>query len=116
MRLSRQHALYSALTFIYTHALDDYVAPIAELISAIITAKQAQQQQQPPTHERGAAASADSQRVMAQPEQTGRGVEASQQRYFGFKLMAYMRCCLQGSTYPPGVCQTIMSFGLMDPV
>lgn len=68
-RLSRKHALYSALTFIYTHALDDYVAPIAELVAAMVA-------------------------------DTAAG--GSAQRHLGFKLLAFLHCCLHGRTFPPG--------------
>ena len=35
MRLSREHALFSALTYVFTHALDDYSAPLAEMVWAL---------------------------------------------------------------------------------
>ena len=35
MRLSREHALFSALTYVFTHALDDYIAPLAEMVWAL---------------------------------------------------------------------------------
>ena len=100
-RLSRQHALYSALTFIYTHALDDYVAPIAELIFAIVRSRQSTGQTgaeqlvatgpaAPPAVVAG---------ITGRPED---GQGASEQHYLGFKLMAYLRCCLQGNAFPPG--------------
>ncbi|KAK9788705.1 hypothetical protein WJX73_001767 [Symbiochloris irregularis] len=76
-RLSRQHALYSALTFIYTHALDDFVAPIAEFVAAISSVQQLDDSD-------------------AAAKDTGSST------HLGFKLLAYLRCCLQGNAFPPG--------------
>ena len=35
VRLSREHALYSALAYLLTQALGDYTAPLAEMVWAL---------------------------------------------------------------------------------
>ena len=102
-RLSRQHALYSALTFIYTHALDDYVAPIAELISAIVSCSKLHKEPHAGTPAQSGATHPAADGSLA-ASTAGREVAGpvSDQQHLGFKLMAYLRCCLQGYTFPPG--------------
>ena len=46
VRLSREHALFSALTYVFTHALDDYIAPLADMVWALAHLGQASDQDQ----------------------------------------------------------------------
>ena len=46
VRLSREHALYSALTYVFTHALDDFTAPLADMVWALARLGEAGEQLQ----------------------------------------------------------------------
>ena len=80
IRLCRQHRLTSALAYLFPRALLDYVAPVAELIVAIATAK---------AEEHGSEAG-----IVQEAQKASRSL--------GFKLLIYLRTNFAGLTFPPG--------------
>lgn len=86
MKLCRTHRLYSALTYVLTRGLGDYIAPAVELLLALAGAS-------------SAAASADA--SAAGGTQAG-PVSSAGQRAAGLKLLVYLRCCLRQQQFPPG--------------
>jgi Golgi CORVET complex core vacuolar protein 8 len=86
VKLCRTHRLYSALTYVLTRGLGDYIAPAVELLLALATA---------PDTDAGADTFA------AGSLQTEPAASAGQEAA-GFKLLVYLRCCLRQQQFPPG--------------
>ena len=84
VKLCRTHRLYSALTYVLTRGLGDYIAPAVELLLALATA---------PSGATDADADADGSSFETAP---------AGQRAAGFKLLVYLRCCLRQEQFPPG--------------
>lgn len=84
VKLCRTHHLYSALTYVLTRGLRDYIAPAVELLLALACA--------PGTAAVADAGSSLDSGLVASPEQ----------RAAGFKLLVYLRCCLRQQQFPPG--------------
>ena len=77
-RLSREHALFSALTYVFTHALGDYNAPLADMGWALA-------------------------HLESQPQGQGQEQDQGQtQAWLAYKALAYLRCSLRGQHFPPG--------------
>lgn len=108
VKLCRTHRLYSALTYVLTRGLDDYVAPAVELLLALATAEASA------PAKNGAASSADPGAASAKSGAAGvsdaehaasdkqQAASNDAQRAAGFKLLVYLRCCLQQQQFPPG--------------
>jgi Golgi CORVET complex core vacuolar protein 8 len=86
VKLCRTHRLYSALTYVLTRGLGDYIAPAVELLLALAIAP-------------SGAADAD---VDAVGSVQTEPVASAGQRAAGFKLLVYLRCCLRQQQFPPG--------------
>lgn len=81
VRLCRQHHLYTALAYLFSRALLDYVAPAAELIVAIASSRTAEQH--------------------SIESEEGLEVRALTKK-LAYKLLVYLRTCFAGLSYPPG--------------
>ncbi len=80
VKLCRKHRLYSALIYILTRGLDDFVAPAVELLLAL----------------------ADTAKTPALAGGAGADEQATAAHAAGFKLLVYLRCCLRQQGFPPG--------------
>lgn len=80
VKLCRKHRLYSALIYILTRGLDDFVAPAVELLLAL----------------------ADTAKTPALAGAAGADEQATAAHAAGFKLLVYLRCCLRQQGFPPG--------------
>lgn len=72
MTLCRRHGLYDGIIYVHTRAMNDYIAPIQELM---VTLREALQSGRPLTDD---------------------------QVLLGNKLLVYISCCLAGRAYPHG--------------
>ena len=79
VKLCRQHRLLSALSYILNRGLNDFVSPAAELLLAMLSVPE-----QPASADAAGAASTHPREAAA------------------CKLLAYLRCCFRGETFPPG--------------
>ena len=88
LKLCREHRLLSALVYMFTRGLQDYIAPAVELLMAQLT-----DSIEATTGGAEANTAAKPASVGAADPRTGAD---------GYKLLVYLRCCLRGQQFPPG--------------
>ena len=89
LKLCRKHRLLSALVYMFTRGLQDYIAPAVELLMAQLTVSI-----------EASTASAEDHHT-AKPTNVS-AVTDSRSGADGYKLLVYVRCCLRGQQFPPG--------------
>lgn len=87
LKLCREHRLFSALIYMFTRGLSDYVAPAVELLLALAFAL-------PPSATDSSALHSGAHPT---PDPSERNAKA-----FGYTLLVYLRCCMRGQQFPPG--------------
>lgn len=97
-----RHRLFAALIHIFTRALQDHQTPAALLLVAAAAAAEAEAQAATAEGADGQAGAA------ALQADTGVGeaaalLSARDSLRLGYKLLVYLRCCLLGRNYPPGM-------------
>lgn len=99
VKLCRSHRLYSALTYVLTRGLDDYVAPAVELLLALADTPASLPAGEADAASAVAGGAADAATTCGAD---AAGVAADAARAAGFKLLVYLRCCLRRQQFPPG--------------
>ena len=105
LKLCRKHRLLSALVYMFTRGLQDFIAPAVELLMAQLTESicAGTQQHDTPAGTTAASAGEADDTSSAGPGTVGESLPAASRRGAdGYKLLVYLRCCLRGQQFPPG--------------
>lgn len=100
LKLCRKHRLLSALVYMFTRGLQDFIAPAVELLMAQVTEPSDASAQ--PLNSPAAIADAADAGTAEQGSESKAAPLSSRRGADGYKLLVYLRCCLQGQQFPPG--------------
>ncbi len=107
-----RHRLFAALIAIFTRALRDHQTPAALLLVAAAAAAEAEEAagaagaaepaaaSQPQAKHAASAAAATEAEAAAAPDAL---LQRRESLRLAYKLLVFLRCCLLGQAYPPGV-------------
>ncbi|CAI7802397.1 unnamed protein product [Closterium sp. NIES-53] len=97
VRLCRQHSLHSALIYLFTRALADFVSPAQQLLSTLLASSSSSKAH---GHGFGGERSREKQR---HKKQEGENKEEREEgRECGYRLLLFLKLTFSGLNFPPG--------------